>query len=118
VFDVRANVETVNVYQLVPVQPQTAYDFEAYVSTDKLTTAGAPQIDIVDPTDNAVLMSSAQAPVGTNGWNRVSLSFRTGEKTEAVLIKIVRFPCVDKETPVCPIFGTVWYDDFSITRRN
>jgi len=118
VFDVRANVETINVYQLVPVQPQTAYDFEAYVSTDKLTTAGAPQIDIVDPTDTAVLMSSAQAPVGTNGWNRVSLSFRTGEKTEAVIIKIVRFPCVDKETPVCPIFGTVWYDDFSITRRN
>ncbi len=118
VFDVRANVEAINVSQLVPVQPHTAYDFEAYVSTDKLTTAGAPQIDVVDPTDNAVLMSSAQAPVGTNGWNRVSLSFRTGEKTEAVLIKIVRFPCVDKETPVCPIFGTVWYDDFSITRRN
>jgi len=118
VFDVRANVETVNVYQLVPVQPQTAYDFEAYVSTDKLTTAGAPQIDIVDPTNTAVLVSSPQAPVGTNGWNKVSLSFRTGEKTEAVIIKIVRFPCVDKETPVCPIFGTLWYDDFSITRRN
>ena len=118
VFDVRANVETVNVYQLVPVQPQTAYDLEFYVSTDKLTTAGAPQIDVVDPTDTRVLMSSAQAPVGTNGWNRVSLSFKTGEKTEAVIIKIVRFPCVDKETPVCPIFGTVWYDDFSITRRN
>lgn len=118
VFEVRANVDAVNVYQLVPIQPQTAYDLEFYVSTDKLTTAGAPQIDIVDPTTTAVLMSSAMAPVGTNGWNRVSLSFKSGEKTEAVIIKIVRFPCVDKETPVCPIFGTVWYDDFSITRRN
>ena len=118
VFDVRANVETVNVYQLVPVQPQTAYDFEAYVSTDKLTTAGAPQIDIVDPTDTAVMVSSAMAPTGTNGWNKISLSFKTGDKTEAVLIKIVRFPCVNKDTPVCPIFGTVWYDDFSIKRRN
>jgi Tetratricopeptide repeat len=118
VFDVRANVEAVNVYQLVPIQPQTTYDLEFYVSTDKLTTAGAPQIDIVDPTDTRVLISSAMAPVGTNGWNRVSVSFKTGEKTEAVIIKIVRFPCVDKETPVCPIFGTVWYDDFTITRRN
>ncbi len=118
VFDVRANVGTVDVYQLVPVEPQTAYDFEGYVSTDKLTTAGAPQIDIVDPTDTAVLVSSAMAPVGTNGWNRISLSFRTEDKTEAVLIKIVRFPCVNKETPVCPIFGTVWYDNFSIKRRN
>jgi hypothetical protein len=118
VFEVRANVEAVNVYQLVPVQPQTAYDLEFYVSTDKLTTAGAPQIDVVDAATTSVLMSSAMAPVGTNGWNRVSLSFKAGEKTEAVIIKIVRFPCVDKETPVCPIFGTVWYDDFSITRRN
>ena len=118
VFDVRANVETVNVYQLVPIQPQTAYDFEGYVSTDKLTTAGAPQIDIVDPTDNSVMVSSPMAPTGTNSWSRISLSFKTGAKTEAVVIKVVRFPCVNKETPVCPIFGTVWYDDFSIKRRN
>src|SRR5215213_11349205 len=117
VFDVRASVEAVNVYQLVPVEPQTEYDFEGYVSTDKLTTAGAPQIDIVDATDTAVLISSPMAPTGTNGWNRISLSFKTG-KTEGVIIKVVRYPCVNKETPVCPIFGTVWYDDFSITRRN
>src|SRR5215216_4180928 len=117
VFEVRANVEAVNVYQLVPVEPQTEYDFEGYVSTDKLSTAGAPQIDIVDATDTSVLTSSPMAPTGNNGWNRIGLSFKTG-KTEAIIIKIVRYPCVNKETPICPIFGTVWYDDFSIKRRN
>ena len=65
-----------------------------------------------------LISSAAMAPGGTNDWTRISLSFKTGEKTEAVIIKIVRFPCVDEETPVCPIFGSVWYDDFSIKRRN
>ena len=116
VFEVRANVEAVNVYQLVPVQPNTEYEFEGYVSTDQLTTAGAPQIDIVDATDTAVITSSPMAPTGNNGWKPMSLSFKTG-KTEAIIIKIVRYPCVNKETPICPIFGTVWYDDFSLKRR-
>jgi hypothetical protein len=117
VFEVRANVEAVNVYQLVPVQPNTEYEFEGYVSTDQLTTAGAPQIDIVDATDTAVITSSPMAPPGNNRWTRISLSFKTG-KTEGIIIKIVRYPCVNKETPICPIFGSVWYDDFSLKRRN
>ena len=35
-FQVRSNLETINVSQLVPVKPQTEYEFECYVSTDKL----------------------------------------------------------------------------------
>ena len=117
-FQVRANLEAVNVSQLVPVQSQTEYDFECYVSTDKLETGSAPQIQIIDPTNNSVLVSSPMAPGGTNDWIRVNLSFKTAEKTEAVIVKVVRISCSDEETSICPIFGTVWYDDFSIKRRN
>ncbi len=74
VFQVRANLEPINVSQLVPVQPQTEYDFECYVSTDKLETGSAPQVQILDATDSTVLASSAMAPGGTNDWNRISLS--------------------------------------------
>ena len=118
VFQARSNLEAVHVFQFVPVQPRTEYDFECYVSTDKLETGSTPQIDILDPTDNSVLVSPATAPRGTNNWNRVSLSFKTGEKTEAVVIRIMRVSCVKEDVPVCPIFGSVWYDDFSIKRRN
>ena len=45
-FQVRTNLDAVNVSQLVPVQPQTEYEFECYVSTDKLETGSAPQIQI------------------------------------------------------------------------
>jgi hypothetical protein len=46
------------------------------------------------------------------------LSFKTGDKTEAVTIRIARPSCGTDEAPVCPIFGSVWYDDFSLQRRN
>jgi len=117
-FQVRSNLSEVHVFQLVPVQPRTEYDVEWYVSTDQLETGRAPQVDILDPTTNGVLVSSPTAPRGTSNWNRVSFSFKTGETTEAVTIRIVRFSCADENTPVCPIFGSVWYDNFSIKRRN
>lgn len=117
-FQVRANLDGINVSQLVAVEPNTEYEFECYVSTDKLETGSAPQVQIVDAGGGAELVSSSQAPNGTNDWSRIAYTFKTGEKTEAVFLKIVRISCKTEETPVCPIFGSVWYDDFSIKRRN
>lgn len=117
-FQVRANIEGINVSQLVPIEPNTEYDFECFVRTEKLETGSAPQVQIVDPTNGATLASSAMAPGGTNDWTPINLSFKTGEKTEAVFLKLVRVSCSTEETPICPIFGAVWYDDFSLKRRN
>lgn len=118
IFQVRTNVEPVHIAQLVAVEPQTEYEFEGYVSTEKLESGSAPQIDIVDPTDDKTMVSSPMAPRATNNWTRINFTFKTGEKTEAVVLKVVRSSCVNEQTPVCPIFGTVWYDNFSIKRRN
>jgi tetratricopeptide (TPR) repeat protein len=117
-FQVRVNLEAINVSQLVPVQTQTEYDFECYVRTEKLDSGSTPQVQIIDATNGSVLASSEMAPGGTNDWNRISLSFKVPEKSEAVILKIVRVSCSTDETPVCPIFGSVWYDDFSFKRRN
>lgn len=116
-FHVRSNIENINVSQLVPVAPNTEYDFEFYVSTEKLETGGPTLVQIVDPATTGVLVSSPGAPGGTSDWNRVALTFKTGDKMEAVSIKIVRPSCGTKEQPICPIFGSVWYDDFTIKRR-
>ena len=117
-FQVRANIEGITAGQLVPVAPQSEYDFECYVSTQKLESGSAPLIQIVDATNGAVLGSSDMAPGGTNDWKRINFSFKTGDKTEAVNIKIMRVSCGTEQMPVCPIFGSVWYDDFSFKRRN
>ncbi|HLM25193.1 MAG TPA: tetratricopeptide repeat protein [Pyrinomonadaceae bacterium] len=118
IFQVRTNVGPVQIMQLVPVQPQTEYEFEGYVSTDKLESGSTPQIDIVDPVDEKTIVSSPAAPRATNNWNRINLTFKTGEKAEAVILRVVRNSCVSEQTPICPIFGSVWYDNFTIKRRN
>ena len=116
-FHVRTDIEAVNIAQLVPVAPNTEYDFEYYVATEKIETGSPPLVQLVDPTTNGVLASSPAASIGTSEWNRVGLTFKTGDKTEAVMIKVVRPSCGTKEAPICPIFGSVWYDDFSLKRR-
>jgi tetratricopeptide (TPR) repeat protein len=118
VFQVRNNIEGISAGQLVPVAPNSEYDFEYYISTDKLESGSAPFIQIADANTGAVLATSQMAPGGTNDWNRVSFSFKTGDKTEAVNLRIMRTSCGTDETPVCPIFGSVWYDDFSFKRRS
>jgi len=114
-FQVRTRLEAINVSQLVPVQPNTQYDFEYYLKTDKLVSAATPVVVIQDATDETILASSDTAPNGDNDWQRISLSFRTGAKSEALRLKINPTSCADNS--VCPIFGTVWYDDFDLKPR-
>jgi len=115
-FQVRSNIEGVDVSQLVPVAPNTQYDFECYVQTERLESASTPIVAITDAADETtVLANSGEVPSGNNNWQRIALSFKTAAKSEAVRIKISRPACVD--APVCPIFGTVWYDDFDLKSR-
>jgi tetratricopeptide (TPR) repeat protein len=117
-FQVRSKLDSINVSQLVPVQRNTEYEFEYYLKTDKLQTASAPQVEIFDANTGAVLFDSPMAPGGTNDWTRISGPIKTSDKTEAIILKIVRVACDQEENPVCPIFGSVWYDDFTLKRRN
>ncbi|MGH9932304.1 MAG: tetratricopeptide repeat protein [Pyrinomonadaceae bacterium] len=114
-FQVRSHIDTINVSQLVPVKPNTEYDFECYLKTARLESAETPVILVVNAGDDTALVGSGAAPSGNSDWQRISMSFRTGEKTEAVKVKMVRNSCND--SPVCPIFGTVWYDDFDLKPR-
>lgn len=117
VFQVRSNLERLDISQLVPVVPNSEYDFEYYFTTDKLESGSAPMVQVIDAYSAQLLASSPQAPSGSTQWTRVGLSFQTTEKTEAVMLKVVRQKCSDEETPICPIFGSIWYDDFSFKRR-
>ena len=118
VFQVRTNVQDLNASQLIAVTPNKEYDFECYVATDKLETGAAPQIQILDANNGEALGTSAMASTGTNDWQRIGFSFKTSEKTQAIMLKVVRYSCSNEDTPICPIFGSVWYDDFTLKRRN
>jgi tetratricopeptide (TPR) repeat protein len=118
VFQVSNDFNGVLLKQLIPVEPKTQYDFECYVSTSHLLTGGTPQVEIIDAATSLGIVSSPTVETGTNPWTRVSLSFKTGDKTEAIILNVIRASCGTKEAPVCPIYGSVWYDDFTLKRRN
>jgi len=117
VFQVRAKLDGLNISQTIPVDANSEYDLEYYFATEKFETGSAPMVQVFDATDGALLVSSPQAPSGTNAWSRLHLPFKTAAKTEAVTLKIVRVNCSDEEALICPIFGSIWYDDFSLKRR-
>ena len=106
----------VNVSQLVVVESDKQYDLEGFLKTSRLESAGTPVVEIVDAADGSVLGTSQPAPAGDNDWQPVTITFKTGAKTEAIGIRVSRAPCGDN--PSCPIFGTLWYDDFNLKRRS
>ena len=116
VFQVRNQLDAIDVSQLVPVQPNTQYDFECYLKSTKLASAAPPVIVVTDAADDGVLATSEPMPIGENDWRPFSLTFKTGAKAEALRLKINPGSC-DVENPVCPIYGTIWYDDFNLKAR-
>jgi tetratricopeptide (TPR) repeat protein len=114
VFRAPTKLETIRVSQAIVVEPDTRYHFECYARTHDLTTGSPPLITILSAADNALLASSTPLPTGTNDWQRIALDFKTKPKSDGVIVKLSRQPCDDVK--VCPIFGTVWYDDFNLQR--
>jgi cytochrome c-type biogenesis protein CcmH/NrfG len=108
---------TVEVSQLVVVDPDTQFELEGFIKTSKLESGGTPIIEILDAADGYALATSTSAPTGDNDWQQFSVPFKTGAKTEAIVIRINRASCAD-DNSVCPIFGSVWYDDFDLKRRS
>lgn len=107
-------LEKIQLSQTVIVEPGALYRFECYVRTEDLITSNTPILTIHDAVDNATLAEAVPLPSGTNDWQKVTFEFKTNPKHDGITIGFRRAPC--GEGQICPIFGTVWYDDFSLQR--
>jgi hypothetical protein len=116
IFQIRSKLQPVIATDLVPIRPNAQYDLQFYVKSENLKSGATPVIQVINASDFSVLASSPEAPNGDKDWQLVTLPFKTPPQGQAVLIQVMRGSCADTE--VCPIFGTLWYDDFSIKRRN
>jgi len=103
------------VSQTIVVQPNAKYRLEFYARTDKLNSASTPVVTIFDPKYAKGIASSASLPTGTNGWQKYSVDF-TMSDGDGIVMMIGCPPCPVGN--VCPIFGTVWYDDFILQRTS
>jgi Carbohydrate binding domain/Tetratricopeptide repeat len=107
-------LEKIQLSQTVIVEPGAQYRFECYVRTEDLISASTPVLVIHDAVDSVTLTQTAPLATGTNDWQHVVLDFKTKPKHDGIIIGFFRAPC--SEGQICPIFGTVWYDDFNLQR--
>jgi len=78
-------------------------------------TGGPPVILVIDAGSNQILGRSENLPTATTPWRTLNLNFSTTAKSNAVIIRLQRNNC---DSSPCPIFGTLWLDEFSIDQTN
>lgn len=107
--------QSVIVSQLVLAKGGTKYRLRFSARTEGIVSAGLPLISISDvSTDaNKILAQSEPFPPSAAQWRDYTLEFTTVDSTEALLIRLERKGCPGA---VCPIFGSLWLDDFSLEK--
>jgi hypothetical protein len=100
------------VVQYVEVDPNTPYRFIAYARSEEITTDQGPRIAVYDAFDRAALSLETDNLMGTSAWQEQKLEFRTGPKTQLLIVQIVRPPSRKFDNQIA---GTLWLDDFSLT---
>jgi hypothetical protein len=113
IFNATSKIDRINAWQTIAVQPNTRYHFECYARTERLNTASTPIIVVADAADGQPLATSVPLPTGSSDWQKLSFDFTT-KNSDGITISVSRAACTVGD--VCPIFGTVWYDDFNLQR--
>ena len=93
------------------VNPGATYRLSFGVRTKDLVTGGPPVLMVIDAMNNQLLGKSKSFPTGTTPWVRLDVEFTALPFCYAATIRLQRSNC---DSSPCPIFGTLWLDEFSI----
>ena len=105
-----AGIVDAGIYQLVAVQPNTAYHFSAYYKNEEMEGAGGPHFTIQDMYSQAVYYESDELK-DAGFWKSVDGEFTTSSDCKLVVLHVRRLP------EGLPIRGKLWIDDFHLTRK-
>ncbi len=103
-------INDAGIYQLIPVQPGTRYEFSAYYKNGELEGAGGPHFTVQDMYNLTVYYDSDELKEA-GFWKSVEGEFTTGPDCKLVVLHVRRLP------EGSPIRGKLWIDDFHITRK-
>lgn len=106
-----AKAELNNVVQYIAVQPGARYRLSFMVRTDNLRSGGPPMVQIISGTENVGIAASEPFTAGSADWTPVNIEFTAPDNYDGVFIRTGRVMCEE-----CPIVGTIWYDDFRLTK--
>lgn len=109
IFNSSDGKEFRHVSQTIAVEPGKKYSLEAFYKSE-LKTSATLKWEIADATDGKIL-AATEAISANADWSALKAEFTASENTEAVIIRLARDGC---KSPICPISGSVWFDDFSI----
>jgi tetratricopeptide (TPR) repeat protein len=99
-----------SISQAVAVEANKKYVFETFYKSE-LKTSTTFKWEIVDAANNDKILASTEAIAAEADWTSLKTEFVVPEATEAVMIRLARVPC---GTTLCPVFGKLWFDDFSL----
>jgi len=107
-FDGTRNVDYGHLLQYVLVNSNTQYHFSGYMRTAAITTDSGPRFQIFDAYAPDKIFAGTENAVGTSGWTKQELKFKTPAGTRLLIIRVAR-PASEKFDN--KIHGTVWVDD-------
>ncbi len=109
VFD-GPGVNDIGVFQFIPVEPDTAYDFSAFYKAADMDGAGGPRFSISDAYTGATYYLSDDLK-NAEVWRESEGTFKTSSATQLLVLRVVRIPAGS------PIRGHLWIDDFHLLAK-
>jgi tetratricopeptide (TPR) repeat protein len=112
VFNGYTGTQFFHIYQYVTVESSAKYRLTFWAKTNNLRSGGNPAFEVYNANDDKILTTSEAFSSGTEDWKQIAVEFTAPANAEAVGLRVVRAFCGEQ----CPIFGTVWLDDFKLDR--
>ena len=101
-----------NTVQVIAVEPGARYRLSFMVRTDNLRSGGPPILQVLSGKENVGIGTSEPFAPGSADWKQLTIDFTAPSDFDGVLIRTGRVGCGEE----CPISGTIWYDDFRLTK--
>ena len=108
------NLEFVQVFQIEPAQPNTAYDFQAFVRTEGISTDSGVHFEIFDPQREPQVYVLTPNIVGSMPWTPVRAVVSTSPLSHFLEIRLHRFPSRLFDSKIS---GTIWVDDVTLVKK-
>ncbi len=111
-FDGEANLDFRHLFQYLPVEPDTRYQFSAYVRTAAISTDRGICFEISDPLHPSELQVLTSEMSGSNPWTRVQAEITTAHDTRLIKLTLRRVASWKFDNKLS---GAVWVDDITLT---
>jgi tetratricopeptide (TPR) repeat protein len=112
VFNGKENVDFYQVYQFVPLKPNTEYVLKANMKTKAITTKSGLKIEISGI--GSALRRESDSLIGDNEWKELMIAFRNPAQSRGGLVRVRRNKTEKFDRFIS---GTVWIDNVSLAEK-